>query len=258
MINRGYCYVLYLNDGKTPDVEYKLLQKYRKYIACISNYIVLDAGINSSLMNRPVFEKIELLEQYVAERGIDFVIPSLTSQKHYYLIKKIMHDESKYPKKKLDVATRKKEKKQLLRTYYTNYFYDEYMQVANSLCKPEICFEAEAGYKLEKAGFFLKGRQYTINSDSDFSNVIAEIDGKNKRIIMSIKLINQDYGEENRAKEFDSLMDRARSLLTEQFEKQPSVHSEFENKSVTFEYPIELSQPKIEEFLEGLSTIKLS
>lgn len=59
-----------------------------------------------------------MLETEIEENGISYVIPSKTSQLHYYLIKKIMHDESKYPAKEINKEMKKSKRKEILRNYY--------------------------------------------------------------------------------------------------------------------------------------------
>ena len=107
IINRDYTYTLFLDDGKTADVELTIPKKQKKNIATIANYLLMNSEINKELKNRPVYEKIDMLEGLIAEKGIDTVLPSVESQMHYYSIKKYMHDESKYPQKKL-IETKKK------------------------------------------------------------------------------------------------------------------------------------------------------
>lgn len=109
IVSREYTYSIYIEDGNTVDVEILIPRKYKKNISMIANYLILDSGINSRLRNRPVYEKIEMLENEIEEKGIDNVIPSMCSQKHYSVIKKVFYDEGKYPAKKLFEATSKKE-----------------------------------------------------------------------------------------------------------------------------------------------------
>lgn len=262
IINRGYSYALYMDDGITKDVEVVLPRKYRKYIASLANYIFLNSVINGGLKNRPVYEKIEILESCIDKKGIMAVIPSITSQKHYYLIKKYMYDESKYPKQKLESAKLKKEKIDLLRTYYMDYFFDEYMRVVNSLSNIDIIFSAEADYKLKKAGFSLNDeQQYTIDVDAVFSNVTAEIDEKRKSILLSVELYNPMYGEENGKEEYEALIEHVSDLLTKYFGKEPCIRSSLEysdcdDESVTFEYKIDsCDEMMISAFIENVSLV---
>lgn len=88
IVNRKYGYALYLDDGTTVDIEINIPGKYKKNIATIANYIILNSRVNTKLGNRPVYEKIEMLETEIEKKGISYVIPSKTSQLHYYLIKK--------------------------------------------------------------------------------------------------------------------------------------------------------------------------
>lgn len=108
IINRDYTYTLFLNEGRTADVELTIPKKQKKNIATIANYLLMNSEINKELKNRPVYEKIDMLEGFIDEKGIDVVIPSVESQMHYYSIKKYMHDESKYPKKKLTEMKKKR------------------------------------------------------------------------------------------------------------------------------------------------------
>ena len=110
IVNRKFVYALYQEDGKTVDIELPIPGKYKKYIATIANYLILNSSINTELGNRPVYEKIEILEEKIKEKGLDYVLPSRRSQMHYYLIKKVFHDESRYPAQALAKSSKKKEK----------------------------------------------------------------------------------------------------------------------------------------------------
>ena len=261
LINREYSYALYLDDGETIDVDYMLPRKQRKNIATITNYIIMNSEINKQLKNRPVYEKIEMLEQYIENQGIDAVIPSITSQKHYYLIKKILHDESKYPKKKIELVTSKKEKKKLLRTYYVESFYDEYMKLVNCLSNKAVCFIAEAEYQLKKVGFVLDDEQYTMAHDSIFLEVKARIDDKGNTIIMSVELCNPAYGEKNGEMIYGELIDRAIKAFTSYYGTEPEVHSSSEycfgcpDESLIIEYAIEPDCNEIKKFLSAVSIV---
>lgn len=149
IINRNYQYALYETDGKDELVSIKLPARYRKYIATLANYIILNSEINSLLKNRPVYEKVEILEQVIAEQGINQVIPSSRSQLHYYLIKKVLHDESRYPYIQIQNAPNKKEKKALLKEYYATYFKEEFSMLAELLKQEEILKQERTDY-LEK------------------------------------------------------------------------------------------------------------
>lgn len=150
IINRNCDYTLYEADGETEAVSMKLPAGCKKYVATLANYIILNSTVNSLLKNRPIYEKIELVEQAIAKQGMDQVIPSGRSQVHYYLIKKILHDESRYPYEQLRNAKNKKEKKALLKEYYTAYFKDEFLMLADMLRREEALKQAETEYKKKK------------------------------------------------------------------------------------------------------------
>ncbi len=132
IINREYTYALYMDDGKTKDIEITLPAKHKKYIATLANYILMDSETNKSLKNRPVYEKIEMLEKAISEKGIDTVIPGSESQRHYRIIREYMYEKTAYPK---GIKTEKDQKKRinLLEQYYRKEFKKEYDSVINSL-----------------------------------------------------------------------------------------------------------------------------
>ena len=153
IINRKFEYALYGDDGKEAVVVIKLPGRYRKYIATLSNYIVLESEINSKLKNRPVYEKIEMIESEIGERDIDYVIPSKQSQLHYCLIKKLLHDQSKYPYQDLIEAKNNREKKSVLKNYYNQYFEDEFLNLANMLKREDLLIKTAMEYNHEKMRF---------------------------------------------------------------------------------------------------------
>ena len=181
LINRECNYTLFLEDGKTVDIEINLPRKHKKRMATIANYIMMNSGFNTKLKNRPVYEKIDMIEKFISEKGIDVVIPSVGSQKHYYLIKKYFHDESKYPKKQLDAEHKKMEKKKLLIDYYKFFFEDEFNKLSESLRDPEMIFSAQLEYELKKKGFEVEEDRFIIKLDNVFANISAEIDKKRER-----------------------------------------------------------------------------
>lgn len=133
IINRDFTYALYLDDGESVDISINLPNKYKKYIATLANYILMDKDTNSLLKNRPVYEKIEMLDVIISTKGIDNVIIGSESQRHYYIIKSVMHDNTNYPIADLTKEKKKSKKKALLLKYYKEYFYDEYVEVIKLL-----------------------------------------------------------------------------------------------------------------------------
>ena len=263
LINREYSYALYLEDGNTVDIDIMLPKKYKKNIATIANYLIMNSSINRKLKNRPVFEKIEMLEDDIKEQGIDTVIPSRESKKHYYIIKKILHDESKYPKRKLDESRTKMEKKKELRSYYQKYFEDELNLLTASLSNPEKMFAAEIEYELKKIGFVREEDWFVIERDSQFANVEAEIDEKSRKIIMSAELYNPTFAEGNDLEEYEEMIDKTVQLLTARFGCEPEVRSSneyggSEDESFTFTYVFEAEIQNVIMFLEELKNISIN
>lgn len=260
IINRGYSYALYLEDGKNVDIEINLPKKFKKNIATIANYILMNAEMNSKLKNRPVYEKIEMVEEFISESGIDVVIPSKESQRHFYAIKKCLHDESKYPKKKLREEQKKSEKKKILKSYYQTHFDDEYKKLISTLRSNDLMFLAETEYKLKQIGFYFEENTLVIDHDSIFANVQAEIDEKRRKITMSAELYNPAYGEEDGEVIYDSLIEQVNRLFVEEYEEEPELHSSAEycdcpDESITFMYTFEPDIQNVEKFIEELSYI---
>ena len=199
IINREYTYAIYLDDGKSIECEINIPVKHKKNIATIANYLILKSDINRELKNRPVYEKIDMLEEEINNTSIESIIPSTACQKHYYLIKKILHDESVYPKKKIEKAEKKREKEKILRDYYKKDFQDEFSLLVENLANEDKLFEAEKEYELKKIGF--KNSAYGLGlvyeSQSHFSDVYAEIDEKDRTITISTELCNPFFGKKN-------------------------------------------------------------
>lgn len=263
IVNRGYSYALYLDDGKTVDIEVTLPGKHRKNIATLANYLMMNSSINAELKNRPVYEKIEMLEEKIAEIDIDYVIPSVTCQKHYYLIKKIMHDESKYPRQKISETKTKKERREILKSYYQTYFEDEFALLTEFLANEDKVFVSELEYKLKKIGFYKEGDLFLYDHDSVFANVEAAIDEKGRKVIVSAELYNPTYGEKNDNEEYAELLSRVIDDLTQNLGKEPEIHSSnewggSEDESFVFSIEYEPDIQNIEDFLEVLSDISES
>ncbi len=104
------------------------------------------------------------------------------------------------------------------------------------------------------------GQPYTIEIDSVFSNITAEIDEKRKSIILSAELCNPMYGEENEKEGYDALIKRVIDLLKKQLDEEPCIRSSLEysncdDESVSFEYKIEPCIEMIKAFIESLSVV---
>lgn len=261
LINRECNYTLFLDDDKTVDVEINLPKKHKRRIATIANYIMIDSEINKKLKNRPVFEKIDLMEDFIADRGIDAVIPSNESRKHYYLIKKYLHDESKYPKKMLDVELSKAKKKKILIDYYKNYFEDEYKILSNSLRDPDMVFVAGFEYELIKRGFEAKDDRLVKDLDNVFAKITSKIDRKARKITLSAEIYNPFTDEDDGEKKYGKLIENVKNQFSNIFEDAPKLHFSSEycegcpDESVEFVYVFDSEIQKVEDFIEGLQVI---
>jgi len=259
IINRKYEYALYLDDGVTCDIEIKIPGKFKKYIATIANYLILNSNVNSNLKNRPVYEKIEIIEDAIRDNGIDYVIPSKRSQLHYFVIKEIFHDLSKYPVKELKAETKKNKRKKLLRDYYLEYFEEEFIQLAQSLANEEKIFVAEMEYYLSKYGFYKDGDGMILSDDSGvFLNVEAEVDEKKRKIVFSAELGNPYFAETGECdEEYIALVEAVGEKLTQIMGEKPCISSSDEycecpDVSYTFLFQCSPNIEKIEQFLKAI------
>lgn len=162
LINREYKYETYKEDGETVDWYIKLTGSNKKKMATMANYLIMEGDTNRKLRDRTVYEKIELLEKLLLSKNIESIIPSKTSRDHYYLIKKVFHDESQYPKKKIEGAKTKSEKKRILKEYYENIFEREYNTLVGLLRDDNALFFAEFEYHLVEKGFRISEDQHYI------------------------------------------------------------------------------------------------
>lgn len=263
IINRKYEYALYLDDGITCDIEIKITRKFKKYIATIANYLILNSRVNSNLKNRPVYEKIEILEDVIKDKGIDYVIPSKRSQLHYFVIKGIFHDLSKYPVKELKAETKKNKRKKLLQDYYSSYFEEEFIQLTQTLANDEKVFVAEMEYHLSKYGFF-KDSDGRILSDNPgvFLNVEAEINEKKRKIDFSAELGNPYFAETGECgEEYIALVEAVGEKFTQIMGEEPCISSSDEycecpDVSYTFSFQCAPNIEKIEQFLKAIEEIE--
>lgn len=262
IINRKFEYALYLEDGKTLDIEIKIPRKYKKYIATITNYLILKSTYNSEIANRPVYEKIDMLDKKIGEFGIDKVIPSTRSQMHYIVIRKVMHDESAYPKKKIMEATKKSDRKKILQEYYKKDFEDEYQRLVDILNREESIIAIKLEYDLLKNGFIKEDDIFIYESDTNFANVRADIDVKNKKLIMSAEIYNPFYGEEddNGDEGYSRLIDSVIEGFIKLYGYKPCIRSSDEyggcdDVSYRFELIFEPNIKYANIFLSNLATI---
>lgn len=260
VINREYTYVIYLEDGSTIECEIKLPAKHKKNIATIANYLILNSEINRKLKNRTAYEKIDLLEKELASSRLDVVIPSAICQKHYYLMKKILHDKSTYPQKAITAADRKRDKEKILRNYYQKDFEEEFSLLIQGLSNEIMLFEAEKEYELKRLGFKDDGISFVYEDDSIFANVSADVDGKGKKIIVSAELYNPVFGEENGSDYYTRMIDKTSQLFEEKMGIEPELHSSNEygnciDESISFVLRLNAQIENVEKFLGVLHEI---
>lgn len=260
IINRDFKYALYNEDGKIC-AEISLPRKYRKYIATISNYLIIEKEINSSLRNRPVYEKIEMLEQEIKDKGISFVIPSKRSQLHFYQIKEYLHDSCHYPKKRLDVAETRKEREMLLKNYYSKYFEEEFLNLARVMDSVEAVYEFETREKLMELGFTFDGYILEYDADTVFSNILAYINPKEKDITLSIEVFNPYYGTDqddlDSEQGYDEILETVETVFFDKFKKQPEIRSSNEyggsdDESITFSYNFKMHENNVQKFVDAV------
>lgn len=257
-INRQYTYTIYQEDGNTVEVEINAPRKIKKYIATIANYLILNSIVNSQLRNRPVYEKIEMLEQKIESLGIDNVIPSDRSRLHYFLYKQILHDSSVYPKDKLSNSRNKRDKRILLKNYYQIDFEKEFLSLSNALARKESLEAARLKYDLLSAGYECDGNVFRLESDSEFSHAEAEVDLVNGKLIMSAELTNPAYGEENDG--YAELIEQTKVAFTEIFKQEPELRSSnewggSEDESIYFYLIFNPSMENVKLFMDGLVKI---
>lgn len=262
IINRDFKYALYNEEGEIC-AEISLPRKYRKYIATIANYLIIDKDINSKLRNRPVYEKIEILEQEIKDKGIEFVIPSKRSQLHFYQIKEYLHDNCNYPKNKLDVARTIQERKLLLKNYYSKYFEEEFFNLARAMDSEEAVYEFETREKLMELGFKFDGYILEYHVDTVFSNIFADVNPKEKDITLSIEVYNPYPRTEQDDSDFEQgyneILEIVESVFFDKFKKHPEMRSSNEyggsdDESITFSYSFKMHENNVRKFIDGVRT----
>lgn len=263
IINRDFKYALY--DGTKKIAEISLPAKCKKYIATIANYLILETETNARLSNCPVYEKINMLEQEILNRGIDDIIPSKRSQLHYYQIKKYLYDESKFPKLRLDNAKTQKEREQVLKNYYLNDFEDEFLNLARTMDNEGTVYEFETYEKLVNLGFRYENGEFACGlgsleyeMDTVFGDIEANINPKEKNITLSIEVFNPYYGT-CKDEEYSIILERVKNMFADKFKKCPEMHSSneyggSEDESVSFSYDIKMNENNVNKFID---TVKL-
>ena len=263
IINRDFKYALY--DGTKKIAEISLPAKCKKYIATIANYLILETETNARLSNCPVYEKINMLEQEILNRGIEDIIPSKRSQLHYYQIKKYLYDESKYPKLRLDNAKTQKEREQVLKNYYSNDFEDEFLNLARTMDDEGTVYEFETYKKLVNLGFRYEKGEFACGlgsleyeMDTVFGDIEANINPKEKNITLSIEVFYPYYGT-GREEEYSIILERVKNMFADKFKKCPEMHSSneyggSEDESVSFSYDIKMNENNVNKFID---TVKL-
>lgn len=260
VINRDYKYALYNEEGKIC-AEILLPRKYRKYIATIANYLLIEKNVNSNLKNRPVYEKIEILEQEIKAKGIMCVIPSKRSQLHFYQIKKYLHDNCNYPKERLNVATTRKERESLLKNYYSKYFEEEFLNLAREMDSVEAVYEFETREELIALGFSVDGCNFEYDTDTQFGNIIANINPKEQQIELSVEVHNPyfrtDQDDADSENGYNEILETIKSIFFDKFKKWPEIKSSdqyvgSDDVSMTFSYHFKMNPNNVRKFIDAV------
>lgn len=253
-INRQYTYAIYQADDSTIDIEITAPRKIKKYIATIANYLVLNSKINSELSNRPVYEKIELLQEKIESMGIDVVIPSERSRLHYFLYKQILHDESVYPKREILACKKKKDKRALLKKYYQEDFEKEFLKLSNVLSEIELLEAAKLKLDLLRAGYACTENVFNLEGVCCFTNVCAKVDLINGVLIMGAELISSR--NDGKTNEDEKLTEKIKEKFVEIFEQEPQLKfSDESRKSVYYYLKFYPNINNVQMFVDKLRTI---
>ena len=96
-------------------------------IAKISNFLLIDEDVNTSLENHTIYDKISLLEQHFNNgEKIEKVFPDENNIKNYKKAKAVFFINGKYPKDKLSKCENDDEARRIVLDYYENDFMGEF------------------------------------------------------------------------------------------------------------------------------------
>lgn len=246
---RGY---LHLSKKTMDDFDYPFVHEIH-YIHILTNLFRVGS-----------FRKlVEILEAAIRDNGIDYVIPSKRSQLHYFVVKEVFHDLSKYPVKELKAEMKKSKRKKLLRDYYLEYFEEEFIQLTQSLASEEKIFRAEMEYYLSQYGFYKDGDGMILSDDPGiFLSVEAEIDEKKRIIDFSAELGNPYFAETGECgEEYIALVETIGEKFTQIMGEEPCISSSEEycecpDISYTFSFQCTPNIEKIEQFLNAIEEVE--
>ncbi len=265
LVNREFKAALYRDgdgDGDGIEIEIIVPRKTRKYMATIANYLIMDSNVNKSLKNMPVYEKIESLEKLIPAKGIGSIIPSEESQKHYYIIKKFMHDESKYPKQKLEQAKKKTEKMKLLKSYFQDDFDNEYEDLIEGLKSPQIINACALDYELGKRKYKKDKDDYIIEFDSSlFGDVRASIDYRSGEVTLEVTVCDLTRPD-SAIEEYINHVRHISDMLKNQFDAEPewtscdNGMSRCPSKIVALQYTFDADIENINAFVKVLEKVE--
>lgn len=203
-----------------------------------------------------------MIEKKAQVKDLSSIIPSDICRKNYYILFKVLYDESQYPYDKLRKTNTKNERKTLLKEYYGTWFEKEFLRVATIMQNPNLIFQTELEYHLKKIGFyrneFLMDGVLEYNSDNQFSNIRAEISVEKSKITLSAEIYNPTHGEKNDS--YTKLVDNVYCLFKEKFHQEPCTSSSNEyggsdDESITFYIEVESSVEAVKDYLDKLNQI---
>lgn len=96
-------------------------------------------------------------------------------------------------------------------------------------------------------------------SNTIFSNVVADINPKEKNITLSVEVYNPYYAFEQDEVDFDQgyckILETVESVFVEKYKKKPQISSSAEygctyDESITFSYDLKLHENNVRKFIE--------
>lgn len=200
-----------------------------------------------------------MIENELKNVPIDSIIPSRQSQLHYYCIKKVFFDNTKYPKN-LSTLSKKKERKDALKNYYELYFENEFIELTNLLKRDDLVIKYAMEYELKKYGFESEDDSWTLDLDNVFSNFKIVIDEKHKKLKASVELHNPTSADNPDDKIYGIILNYTEKRFYEIIRKKTCMQSSWDygndqDESFYFHFDIETAISSVEKFIEATYTI---
>ena len=160
----------------------------------------------------------------------------------------------------MKTLSKKKERKAAIKKYYDIHFEDEFIELTNLLKREDLVIECAMENELRRFGFQFEDDVWTKELDNEFSNFEIRINGKRKRLVISVELYNPTSGDMLDDGIYKQILDYTENRFYEILRERPCIKSSLEygcdyDESFTFSVEMKPCMSCVQDFIEATNRI---